>query len=124
MTKPTTSVQRKPGRPASTQHGSFSACCPKTGRALGWSDGQWAGAPELVATAKRLCEQRALLRVPTTHALVEADADDPVAAYLLLLDRRVCGPNAAVYGDVPVEALTRLADRAATEPLDLLDGVA
>lgn len=107
-----TQTRRGPGRPANTIHGTMAAAVD--GRAVGWSDGHWAGHPALVAAARQLCAEQVLLPIGQ-GAWVIAETGEPLAAYAILAD--LCGED-SVSGDVPGDAITILSALAVTASPD------
>lgn len=107
---------RPVGHPRHPDARAMAARNPFSGQFLGWSNGEWSGDPDLVRVARHMCEGSALLVVPGLRIPAHAHSDSHLAAYLMLLDARLAGPYACVYGDIPVDELLGLY---AVDALDL-----
>ena len=99
---------RPPGRRRHPDARVIAARNPLTGRVIAWSNGHWAGDPELVRTARTMCAGRETLRVTGLHVPAQADADSHLVAWLMMQDERLAGPDAQVTGDVPLDDLLSL----------------
>lgn len=87
------------GRPPRSGHPSFAARDRRTGRVVGWADGQWSGDRLAVAAAQAACWARVEVPVTPHGPLVTADAGDPVAALAVI--RSVLGGNLEYTGTLP-----------------------
>ena len=99
---------RPPGRRRHPDARVIAARNPFSGRVIAWSNGHWAGDPELVRTARVMCAARTALDVPGLHVPARADADSHLVAWLMLRDTRLTGAHATVTGDVPLDELLAL----------------
>jgi len=105
--------KRRPGRPSSAIQGTVAARHLATGRAIGWSDGQWAGHPYLVAAARALAQDVDAegvepLLLPWGGGYAYPDDQDLFGALAIIVDYRVCDADAALSGDIPVDYLKAL----------------
>jgi hypothetical protein len=102
---------RRPGRPSDSVHGVIGVA-DRVGRSLAWSDGQWAGHPQLTGKAEQLVRAGAVLKVPgVCGRVIVASSAEPVAVMAILA--ACAGRSTRFHGDIPVSAIAALV----TQPL-------
>lgn len=77
------------GRPSSAAHPTVAVTHLDTGKAIAWTDGLFAGDPDLVRSAEQLAAVALEVRVGARGQLVTTGSDSPLAAAATMLD--VCG---------------------------------
>lgn len=98
--------RRRPGRPSDTIHGVIGVRDP-LGRSLAWSDGQFAGHPQLTGKAEQLVRDGAVLAVPGVRGRdIVADGANPVAVMAILA--ACAGVTTGFRGDIPVRAIVAM----------------
>lgn len=87
------------GRPPTQGHPAFAATDRHTGRVLSWADGQWAGDPHAVLSARAACMTGNQVPVTATGPWVDPDAGDPIGAVAVI--QAVLGGNVTWSGRLP-----------------------